>query len=472
MHIFYSPQEFYSQYDDGRAYRILAHEPPQQEGGFVYNTARVYLTVTENLASLINVCHHNRLPEPVQLAEEFLQALPQHPRPLAEYVACPTRCDDHPLRICLFNGGGGGLGDGILFAPALKILAQFVRQQSGREVLLDVYSMLPARTGVVLRGIDGVKVRALPMSVEDFMTCDYWADFSGLIQDPEFQTSHFTDFVLKKMGFTPEAIPPAAKEPFLFLPPPAPEVDDALNAARNRAEGRLLVAVMFSCTLTRTLPEKTTAELILRLSGIYQPVLLLPPEIDSATFLTQFNLEGKVIDLSPVSTDFSRYMNLLAGMDAIVTVDTSAVHIGAALRKPTVAVFNSINKEYRITYSPTVHGIQMSYRGKNCQAPCGLSKSCAFVEGTLANGRPVRLEFGYACDEALDKGKILASIIAELQHMNFGGDFNSQLHEIHKKYLTVFASVAAPCWEALSLDQILSELAVLCRSEAQSDREG
>jgi ADP-heptose:LPS heptosyltransferase len=47
----------------------------------------------------------------------------------------------------------------------------------------------------------------------------------------------------------------------------------------------------------------------------------------------------------------------IAGMvDCIVSPDTSLVHIGAALRKPTAGVFFSIDPDLRVRHMPTVRG--------------------------------------------------------------------------------------------------------------------
>ncbi len=458
MIIFYTEKDLWSKYDDGVQRVLRSYTPRENNGSSVWDTSRVYLSVAENFRSLVGGCGQMGLPKPVQLSEEILKSLPRLPCPLADLTKAPAKAGQTQVRVCLFNGGGGGLGDGILFAPALKILYQFLAGQGYEDIQLDVYSLLPYRTGVVMQGIPGVRVKPFPLTLADFVGYDYFADFSGLLEDEDFQTSHMTDFALLKMGFDSGQFPDRHKEPFLHIPAPEASVEYALAMERVIAQGRPLVAVVFSCTYTRSLPEEKAAELMKKLLPEYRPVVIMPPEIPAAPFFKKYNLAGKVADLSPFSTSFENYMNILAGLDAIISVDTSAVHIGAAFNKPTVALFNSIDKDLRTKYSPSVQVIQLEYEGQSCKAPCGLSKSSAYIQGTLANSTHLRMEFGYSCDEALDKDALLDQAIGEVGKIDYGADIDGQLEYIRKKYLERFGQYTAPCWSRLKSEQVVAVL--------------
>jgi len=452
------PQEISFGSEEGTSLTLLSFVPEARaDGKLVLDPGRVYLVLEETMQALAGTIMRHGLPEPVLFSNDLLGRLSRRPQPLAKFMAKPPR---RQVRICLINGGGGGLGDGILSAPAFNILGQRLRAATGAEPILVAYSMLPQRTAAVLAGVPGLEVRPIPFSLAEFMEYDAVADLSGMLDDPVFHQSHMTDFVLGRLGIEPTAVPAAEKEPFLSLPATIPdEAAKGLATAFAAAAGRPLVAVVFISSYTRSLPEAKAARLIRLLAGKnYQPVLLFPQGHSAEAFLERHDLRGMAVDCSASSRTFLHYFMLLAGMDAIVTVDTSAVHVGAALRKPTVALFNSINMEYRIRYSPTVHGIQLAYQGRTCRTPCGLSKSRAFIQGALPNGQPFRLECGYACDEAVAREAILDAAGAAISRIDPAGDVAKQCEVIRQQMADRFHANYSPCWDMLAEEAVAQEL--------------
>jgi len=452
------PQELSLGYDDGSAHRFLAGGEVEVGKGLLPSDDRVYLLIDEFLQQVRGDCLRRGAALPRVLPQDIFARQGHWPPTVSELLAGKDLSPGRPLVICLFNGGGGGLGDGIMFAPALDVLARRLSARTGEAVRFVLYTMLPKRTGAVLQALPYVRVAPMQLSVAEFRRFDAYVDFSGMLLDEKFQNSHMTDFVLDRMGIVPESVAPEEKEPFVWLPE---QRDVAVEAALGRARAasaKPLVAVVFRSSYTRTLPDAKAAELLRAMAARYQPVLIMDSAQSGAVFLREQGLEETVLDLSPVSTDFSRYMELLGGMDAIISVDTSAVHVGGALRKPTVGIFNSIRKELRIHYSTTVRGLQLSYRGRKCQAPCGLSKSRAYVRGSMADGRPFHLECGYACDEAVDQPAILDVAMARIKAMDPAGDVARQHEEIRQEMAAALHAGASPCWESLSVATVLASL--------------
>ena len=432
----------------------------REDGTLVLDPSRVYLALEETVQALTGVTMQQGMPQPIRLAGALLEQLPRRPQPLAALLRNPPR---RQVRICLINGGGGGLGDGILSAPAFTVLGKRLHAATGAEPILVAYSMLPQRTGAVLAGVPGLTVRPMPFSLAEFLGYDAVADLSGMLDDPLFHQTHMTDFVLARLGIDPTEVPDAEKTPFLRLSRAVPdEVARGLGRAYAVAAGKPLVAVIFLSSYTRSLPEDKAARLLRRLAGAdCQPVLLFPEDHSVEAFMARHELHGVAVDCSAASRTFLDYFLLLAGMDAIVTVDTSAVHVGAALGKPTVALFNSINMEYRIRYSPTVHGIQLAYQGRSCTAPCGLSKSRAFIQGRLPDGKPFRLECGYACDEAVEREAILDAAALAISRIDMTGDVAEQYEKIRQQMADRFHASSAPCWDSLSEDEVVRSLIAL-----------
>lgn len=454
------PQEATLVHDDGTITTCLPFSPERREDGqTVLDTKRIYLVLEETLRGIAADCLRSGSPQPTQLSADIFNILPKKPVHVSECLAGRAPAVRDQIRICLMNGGGGGLGDGIMFAPALGILAKRLHELTGATAIMDVLTMLPLRTSCVLGGIPHVSVKPLPISLADYMAYDAYVDFSGMLLDPTFASTHMTDFVLQRMGFDPGSIADEEKEPFLTLLPEAPpEVQAFLAMARAAAGERPLVAIIFKSSYSRSMPDDQAAALILEVSENHLPVVLMDDADQAAAFIQGFNLSGKVIDLSPASRSFANYFHLLAGLDAIVSVDTSAVHIGAALRKPTVGLFNSIDSATRIKYSPTVRGIQLNYEGRRCKAPCGLSKSRAYVEGQLSTGARVRLECGYACDEAVDKDAILAEAMQSLREIKATDDVRVRQEQIRRRMVDRLHARLAPCWSALSARDVIARL--------------
>ena len=161
-------------------------------------------------------------------------------------------------------------------------------------------------------------------------------------------------------------------------------------------------------------------------------------------------------------------------MDGIVSEDTSAVHLGAALNKPVVALFNAIAKELRIRYSPTVTGVQIAFRGRRCQAPCGRSKRLAELRATVAGGRPISWRFGYVCDEAVDIEALFAAAREDLAGISPDDDVDARLHQIRQSLAERMAAggTEAPCWRALDLEEVrrLVRRVVLGRDSGEGRR--
>ncbi len=443
----------------------LRFEPVGEVGpGVTVSSRRIYLLSPDLLDSIRHQCVAQGIPPPQELAPLVIEQFVGRPLPaVGDLLREPWQASGYhgTPTICLFNGAGGGLGDAVLAGAAIRCLADRLREHCGTVPRLDVFSIFPLRTQVALQGIPGVQVLPPMLSLAQLATYHAVADCSGMLLDPDFSRRHMSDCFLQYLGLDPEAIPAEDKRPWLRPLPPSPSVAGALAEARRRAGHRRLVALVFRSALTRTMPDALAVRLLRSFwQDGWQPVIFLDDPGAGARFLLAAGLTDVVVDLSAVSLGFEDYIALLDGMDAIVSVDTSAVHIGAALNKPVVAIFNSIAKELRIQYSPTVAGIQISYRGKTCSAPCNLSKGLAQLSGTVANGQELSWRFSYPCDEAVDSHALLAQAKERLLRLDLTDEAAEQIEAIRQEVAQQFAAVdVAPCWQALDVDEVRRLLA-------------
>lgn len=452
------PQPLLLNGQDTPQMQLLAYKP---EVGTILDSSRVYLFLEETYKSMLDSCQDAGLAPPIPLAPGIIQEIPAAPLDLKKYWQQPISSPDN-LQVCLINGGGGGLGDGVMFAPALNILTAHLKKQSGiAKVQIDVFSSLPKRTNAILGDIPGVRVLPLPLTLQEFTNYDLYTDFSGMMLDKLFAHAHMTDFALQKMGIDPANVDDSLKNPRIQKIPALQTVKISLAQARQAAYTRPLTAVIFTATKTRSMPDDLAAKIMKEMLPVAQPVIIMPPGSASKTIIERNNLQEVAIDMSPVSTNFSSYIAILAGMDAIISVDTSAVHLGAALGKPTIGIFSSIDHRLRVKYSSTVQPIQITYSGRKCQAPCGLSKNRFYYQTTLANGRQISWSFGYSCAEAFEQNKMIEWLDRSLQQINLEDDTNRQLHNIRKLASEYFTLEAAPCWQALDVDEIINTLKLI-----------
>jgi len=420
---------------DGLAARLLACDPSRPD------PERVYLVMDEQLAVMRRDCAARGVPAPAVLGWDRLGS--SMPQPLAGFWRMPQPAAG-PVRVCLINGGGGGIGDGIMMAPALERALELMRTACGADVGFDVYSAVPARTGAALRGIPGLRVLSMPLTLARFYAYHWFADLSGMMNDPDFSRMHMTDYALSRLGISPELMDAAAKEPRLRLAPIEPELGREIVALRRRAGDRPLVALVFTATRTRAMPDAMAADLFRLLASWCMPVVLMADAAAARAFIERYGLDGLVADLSPFSRDIAAYFSIIAALDCVVSVDTSAAHVAGALRRPAVALFNTIDHRLRTRYYRSVVPVQVAYRGKNCQAPCGLSKArFVFADG---DGRPL-FDLGYACPEALD----IEGLGAEMKQMLAAG---RRPAEVKAAFAPVFQASRAPCWGSLNLEQV------------------
>ena len=445
---------------EGGQCRFAGYDPALPRAGAV-DATRVYLLQEELAQSIAKECRRHGLGEPVALAAGIIENFSSLPATLPQLLAEAHRfADQAEIRICLINGGGGGFGDGILFAPALAVLRGRISELLHANQRIDIFSMMPERTAPVVAHLPGVRVLPMELSLAQLGAYHAFHDFSGMLRDKRFAAMHMTDFYLDCMGINPDTVPAGDKQPFLPFPGRAAAgIDPACDQLRTLHEGRPLLAFIFTSAYTRNMPPALAAQVINALwEAGWLPVVLMADAGAAARFVDEYGLADRSADLSALSTDFSRYVELLSRMDAIVSVDTSAVHVGAALGKPTVGLFNSIDMATRIAYSPTVEGVQVRYQGKSCVAPCGLSKARAYISGTLYDGLPVAFERGYACDEAVDREAILGRATARLKALADALHPDQELAAIWREATEALHGALSPCWHNLQPAEVVAAL--------------
>jgi ADP-heptose:LPS heptosyltransferase len=102
--------------------------------------------------------------------------------------------------------------------------------------------------------------------------------------------------------------------------------------------------------------------------------------------------DKRFMNLANYSETFDDFCTFISMMDAIITVDTSTYHVSDAFDVPTVALFTTINPDFRTRYYPYVESImleekdgQLYGRHKASENEEAKSKEIEYVEEKWAN---------------------------------------------------------------------------------------
>jgi len=280
---------------------------------------------------------------------------------------------------------GGGIGDLILFLPALKV---FKRMLPGGVKL----SLATFREKMSLfRGLDDIdELLPMPIRMSDIIGTDYCVEFSSRFD--LFRTIHMTDYYLTLMGIEPESIEKDLKEPRLSIKSAGSvNILQKIEGLKKRWE-KVIYVNTGATDIIRRLPP----EVIVKTARYFpQLAFLLPSQLWTS-------LQNPSPNLLPIDTEGSleAYTSAIMASDAVISSDSSAYHIAAAFRKPAIAIFGPVASRLRTAYYSTVHPIDAQYLGQVCQSPCGLS---AVTELAHSNLSPY-FKSADRCPEAVVKG--------------------------------------------------------------------
>jgi len=280
---------------------------------------------------------------------------------------------------------GGGIGDLILFIPALNILRRRLAQ--GVKLYLATFQ----EKIELFEGMSGIEdIIVMPTRMSHVIGMDYYLEFSG--HSNLFGSMHMTDFYLTLMKIPPETIPTESKIPFLPGTRTMSEKIIRRFEGLRRKNNKIVYFQTKTSSIIRNLPE----ELFLWLSK----------NIPEMTFVTTPDAEGKkdgwpknliALDTTESLLD---YITAIFCSDAVISPDSSAYHIAAALRKPAITLFGPIGSALRSLYSPTIIPLDAEYIGITCKSPCGRNIVSEFKHLDKVHG----FNSSRGCPEANIKG--------------------------------------------------------------------
>lgn len=254
------------------------------------------------------------------------------------------------FRLAVVSAFGTNLGDCLIGMSAMRTVAK----------VLEAY--LPSFSIDFLMGTDtnptnidivshapwvGYNMVTSP-SLLEFAKYDAYFDFTGLLALPKFSEMIINDWYLWWAGLDPQAIDPLAKRNTLNM-----RYSDwrAVNDHVGQIAGQKVLFNPFASVPLRSMPAKRAESLLLKLLDVMPDTQFI---IDRPLKVTHARLH----DLSKVINSPGKFGALCAQMDAIISVDTFALHAADAASVPTLGLFSTLEPS-AYAYYPHFDGLVM-----------------------------------------------------------------------------------------------------------------
>lgn len=287
-------------------------------------------------------------------ALQFIRPPATRTQPVMARPADPVTLEVPTVGIWRYNG----LGDTIM----ATVLLRAWKERGYRTALFTQ----PAYSDLMQRcpDVDEVHAASEPPDTEGFSHF-FDLDITGIAPDflPESLVTERIDLLLK-IG---QAHLPSMERCPVLIPT---EYDRNAVASLWRVWG--LEKRPFTiglCPFSESVPRSLSLEGAERLANLLaqqfpQSHLILIGDDDR---IQELQGGGHVLNHAPLPL----LCGVIDELDLLVTVDTSVMHLGAAVKTPTLALFSEVNPRTRCGYYPTVHPI---YRPHDCPfgiSPCG-----------------------------------------------------------------------------------------------------
>ncbi|HDM75376.1 MAG TPA: hypothetical protein ENG51_02780 [Deltaproteobacteria bacterium] len=253
---------------------------------------------------------------------------------------------------------GGGIGDLILLLPALRMLRN--RLPKNVKVTLATFCDRFA----LFEGMDEIdEIITLPARMTNIVGMNYYIEFSERLD--LFGSLHMTDYYLTILGIDPEKVKPFLKQPDISKRVTKSEKISEWYRELRRHWKKVIYVNIGATDIIRRLPPSLISKVATALPDV---AFVVPSEVHVEN-------RRKPSNVFALETGYSlrAYISAIYYSDGVLSSDSSAYHLAAALNKPAVALFGPICSKLRSRYYPTVISLDADYRGQICSSPCGLN---------------------------------------------------------------------------------------------------
>lgn len=260
------------------------------------------------------------------------------------------------FRIALMNGTGTMLGDTIVGASVIELVAQHLLRL-GVSIEIDIVLAWNSRPGgekVWKRTPNVRQVFESSITVAALNEYDAYWDFSHLLRMSGYSTEHFGDFYFDHFGLDPRKIPDQFKLPIIRVN--EREYAATCRFIQNYTIGAITIFLQAEASNpARSMPEDFLVKLIKALIKHLNCKIVLTRDLPKG--LTNFENKHLLNAKNWTQNNLDRYISTAVAADAFVSVDTLALHVAMGCKKPGVGLFSLSPPEIRLKYSPQILGI-------------------------------------------------------------------------------------------------------------------
>lgn len=258
------------------------------------------------------------------------------------------RPNQHHFRLAVVSAFGTNLGDCLIGMTAMRSVAKVI------EAYLPSFSIdFLMGTDTNPTNIDivshapwvGCNMVTSPTLLE-FAKYDAYFDFTGLLALPKFTELVINDWYLWWSGLDPKTIDQKDKRNVLNM-----RYSDwqAVNELVGKIAGQKVLFNPFASVPLRSMPAKRAESLLAKLLEVMPDTQFI---VDR-----EFKIKHERIhDLSKFINSPGKFGALCAQMDALISVDTFALHVADAASVPVVALFSTLEPS-SYCYYPHLGGV-------------------------------------------------------------------------------------------------------------------
>ncbi len=258
----------------------------------------------------------------------------------------------------------GAIGDVLCSTVAL-------REVKRRYPDCKLWVAVSGRARIVLENLPYIdRLFPHPAPVKEVVKANYLIRAVEMVNTPSFDNLNMVKWFLWKfrLYYAEDETPDVYVDPQVVE-----ELRPIFEEIRRLSGGKkILLFHYLASSVHRTIPPKLLKEIEELISAEYVPVICSLPEEDITVEVALEAYGIKAENLSPLMKDLRYLVASVYLCDAVITADTSTLHIAGGLKKPTVSIISQIEASLRSDTYPTVISVRSNYTGQTCKAPCGI----------------------------------------------------------------------------------------------------